>query len=172
MIHNIVTPVIKGVSYFLGHVPSMVRHGSKPFREIKIDHSLLTPILEHLWSFEQAVAYPPNQVFVGNLDPDELLHISRPWYKNLCTKSSRWGRFGEIMPEDEFYGMMKICDEFQLLLMEDGFLKETASKLKGHPLFNSDDFQKLDVGVSVEQIRMKLDEGHVIPIYIVPASLP
>ncbi len=75
-------PVVKGVSYFLAHVPSMVRHGSKPSREIQKDLSLLQQIVKGLENFEQAVAYPPNQVFIGNLDPDELLHMPSPWYKN------------------------------------------------------------------------------------------
>ncbi len=159
-------PVIKGVSYFLAHVPSMVRHGSKPSREIQKDPSLLTLILDHLWSFDKAVAYPPNQVFIGNLDPDDLLKVSRPWYQNLSPNGSRWGPFGEIMPEDEFYGMMRICDEFQLLLMEESFLEEVASKLKAHPLFSTEDLQKLDRGVSLKQIERKLSEGHALPIYI------
>ena len=73
-----VVPVVKGVSYFLAHVPSMIRHGSKPSREIEKAPSLLPPILDHLQTFDQAVAYPPNQVFIGNLDPDDLLHISPP----------------------------------------------------------------------------------------------
>ena len=109
-----IKPVLKGVSYFLAHVPSMIRHGSKPSREIEKDPSLLPPVLSHLETFDQAVAYPPNQVFIGNLDPDDLLHIPSPWYKNPIPNSSRWGPFGEIMPEEEFYGMMKICDEFGL----------------------------------------------------------
>ena len=48
-----VIPVVKGTSYFLAHVPSMVRHGSKPSRELKKDPSLLTRILCHLRTFEQ-----------------------------------------------------------------------------------------------------------------------
>ncbi len=64
-----VKPVVKGVSYFLDHVPSMVRHGSKPSREIEKDPSLLTRVLGHLSTYDKAVAYPPNQVFIGNLDP-------------------------------------------------------------------------------------------------------
>ena len=47
-----VMPVVRGVSYFLAHVPSMVRHGSKPSREIEKNPSLLTPILGHLQTFE------------------------------------------------------------------------------------------------------------------------
>ena len=160
-----IKPVLKGVSYFLAHVPSMIRHGSKPSREIEKDPSLLPPVLSHLETFDQAVAYPPNQVFIGNLDPDDLLHIPSPWYKNPIPNSSRWGPFGEIMPEEEFYGMMKICDEFGLILLEEGFLQEIALKLKGHPLFTSEDLRKLDKGVSLEQIEKELSEEGAMPIY-------
>ena len=62
-------PVIKGVSYFLAHVPSMVRHGSKPSRELPKDAALLNSFLGHLETYEQAVAYAPNQVFLGNMSP-------------------------------------------------------------------------------------------------------
>ena len=159
--------VVKGVSYFLAHVPGLVRHGSKPSREIEREPSLLTPFLDHLWTFDQAVAYPPNQVFIGNLDPDDLLHnISSPWYQNPVPDASRWGSFGEIMPEAEFYGMMKICDEFELLLLEEGFLQEVASQLKGHPLIDSEDLQKLGKGVSLEQIEARLSEGEAMPLHI------
>jgi len=161
-----VKPVVKGVSYFLAHVPSMIRHGSKPSREIGRDPSLLPAILSHLETFDRAVAYPPNQVFIGNLDPDDLLHIPSPWFKNPIPNSSRWGPLGEIMPEEEFYGMMKICDEFQLLLMEEGFLQEIALKLKEHYLFTAADLEELDRGVSLEQIQKQLSEGEAIPIYV------
>ncbi len=161
------TPVVKGVSYFLAHVPSMVRYGSKPSREIVRDPSLLAPILSHLWTHDQAAAYPPNQVFIGNLDPDDLLHnISPPWHQNLVPNGSRWGPFGEIMPEEEFYGMMKICDEFELFLLEEGFLKKIASRLTEHPLFSPDDVQKLGKGIPLKQIEEKLKKEDVVPIYI------
>ena len=157
---------MRGASYFLAHVPSMVRHGSKPSREMQKDPSLLSSILDHLWTFDQAVAYPPNQVFIGNLDPDDLLHITTPWHKHPIPNASRWGAFGEIMPEEEFYGMIKICDEFQLILLEEGFRQEIASRLRDHPLFNAEDIQKLGEGVSLEQIEGKLSEGHALPLYI------
>ncbi len=161
-----VRPVVKGVSYFLAHVPSMVRHGSKPHRELAKDPSLLPKIIGHLESFNQAVAYPPNQVFIGNLDPDDLLHIPSPFYENPVQNSSRWGPFGEIMPEEEFYGMMKICDEFQLLLIEDDFLHEVSLRLKEHPLFTDEDLQKLGKGTSLEQIEKLLHEEGAMPIYV------
>jgi len=144
----------------------MIRHGSKPSREIGKDPSLLKLLLDHLWIFKDAVAYPPNQVFIGNLDPDDLLHVPSPWYKNPIPNSSRWGPFGEIMPEEEFYGMIRICDEFQLLLMEEGFLQEIALKLEKHPLFTAEDIRKLDKGVSLEQIEKQLGEEGTMPIYV------
>ena len=161
-----VIPVVKGVSYFLAHVPSMIRHGSKPSREIEKNPSLLSPILDHLLSFDQAVAYPPTQVFIGNLDPDDLWHIPSPWYQNPTPNASRWGAFGEIMPEEEFYGVIKICDEFGLVLLEEGFRQETASRLSEHPLFSAEDIQRMGKGFPLEQIEMKLNEGHAMPLYI------
>ncbi len=113
-----VMPVVKGVSYFLAHVPGMIRHESKPSREIGYEPSLLTPVLSHLRTFDEAVAYPPHQIFIGNLDPDDLLKTPTPWYQHPVPDASRWGTFGEIMPEEEFYGIMKICDEFELILLE------------------------------------------------------
>ena len=86
-----IKPVVKGVSYFLAHVPSMVRHGSKPSREIIKDPSILPPLLAHLEDFNQAVAYPPNQVFIGNLDPDDLRKIPSPWYQHPVRNASRKG---------------------------------------------------------------------------------
>jgi len=160
-------PVVKGVSYFLAHVPSMVRHGSKPAREIAKDPSLLPQFLSHLRSFDRAVTYPPNQVFIGNLDPDDLLHtIPSPWYQNPIRGSSRWGAFGEIMPEQEFYGVMKMCDEFQLVLIEDRFTQEIAERLQNHPLFTAEDIQKLGKGVPLEQIGKQLGEPETAPLYV------
>lgn len=76
-------PVVKGVSYFLAHVPNMVRHGFKPSREIAKAPFLLPSILSYLWTFDKAATYSPNQVFIGNLDPDNLLDISTPSWELL-----------------------------------------------------------------------------------------
>jgi hypothetical protein len=161
-----IKPVVKGVSYFLAHVPSMVRHGSKPSREIMKDPSILTPILTHLEDFNQAVAYPPNQVFIGNLDPDDLREIPSPWYQHPVRNASRKGLFGEIMPEEEFYGILKICDEFGLIMLEEGFLREVALRLSDHHLFHLDDQKKLGKGNSLEQIRKRINERHALPLYV------
>jgi betaine reductase len=144
----------------------MVRHGSKPSREILKDPSILSPILAHLEDFNQAVAYPPNQVFIGNLDPDDLRKIPSPWYRHPVLNASREGSFGEIMPEEEFYGMLKICDEFGLIKLEESFLQEVSLRLSDRPLFNLDDQKKLGKGSSLEQITETLGKNHALPLYV------
>lgn len=161
-----IIPVVKGTSYFLAHVPSMVRHGSKPSRELNKDITLLEPILNHLRTFEQAIAYAPNQVFIGNLDPDDLLRMKSPFWSNLVPDISRWGSFGEIMPEEEFYGMLKISDEFDLLSFEESFIQEIALKLKTHPLFDAEDIQKLSKGFPISEIQSRISKGQSLPLYI------
>jgi len=161
-----ILPVITGASYFLAHVPSLIRYGSKPYREIKHDASSLQPILSHLRSFEQAVAYPPDQVFIGNVDPDELWNVPSPWYKHPFPNASRWGEFGEIMPEEEFYGALKICDEFGLITLEESFLDGVIAALKVHPLFTEDDIQRLGKGVSKGNIEKRIGDQDVLPLYV------
>jgi hypothetical protein len=158
--------VVGAVSYFLGHVPGMVCHGSKPSREIARDPELFRRIVAHLHPYENTVAYPPSQVFIGNLSPDVLFDTPTPWYKNPVAGASRRGEFGEIMPEEEFYGVMKICDEFGLLYFEKSFLADTASRLGKHPLFNDDDLKRLGDGYSMEEINRRLEAGNALPLYV------
>jgi hypothetical protein len=161
-----VTPVVKGVSYFLAHVPSLIRYGSKPCREIPKDPALLDSILKHLHPYQKAVGYPPNQVFIGNINPDDLHNIPTPWYQHPVSDASRWGEFGEIMSEEEFYGVMKICDEFNLLFFEEGFIQVIASLLKKHSLFNDSDLQRLGKGYPLTEIENSIKTEHALPLYV------
>lgn len=72
------TPAILNASYALAHAPDLVRYGSKPVREIGRDPSLLARINGSLRPWDEVVAYPPNQVFIGNLAPEDLASIPRP----------------------------------------------------------------------------------------------
>jgi hypothetical protein len=160
-------PVIKSVSCVLVHTPSLVRYGSKPSREIKNNPDLLTSLLKHLRSFEDAVAYAPNQVFIGNIDPDQLWTLSAPWHENLIPQTSRWGEFGEIMPENEFYGVLKLSDQFGLITLEDEFLQDVLSKLEDHPLFTKEDIEKIGKGVPLVDIEKVLSENNeTLPLFI------
>ena len=158
-------PVIRGCAYVLVHVPDFVRYGSKPEREIAKNSTLLDKINRHLRSFEEAVAYPPNQVFIGNLSPDELHNIPDPWYKNPVKQCIREGKYGEIMHEVEFYGVLKIADEFDLVWLDESFIPQIREKLAQHPLFTEEDLKKLGKGHSPEDIKRKIEKEASAPLY-------
>jgi len=62
--------------------------------------------------------------------------------------------------------MMKVCDDFQILLLEEGFVQEIVLKFEAHPLFNAEDISKLGQGVPIGQIEEKLKTKDVIPAYV------
>ena len=80
-----------GAAYTLFHVPDLVRYGSKPSRQIARDPGQLTAIAAHARSFASVVAYPPNQVFIGNLSPESLEHIERPRFRQPMESAQAFG---------------------------------------------------------------------------------
>ena len=104
-------PVVKNYAYCLIHAPDLVRYGSKPRREIAKNGEVEEIIRAHLRSPEEAENYPPNQVFIGNLTPEELGRIPQPWYKLPFQNPLRlYGPFGEIVEEEIFYILLKLAD--------------------------------------------------------------
>jgi hypothetical protein len=161
------TPVIKGASFVITHTPSLVRYGSKPHREIEKDSNTLDKILDNLRSFDEAVAYPPNQVFIGNMRPEELKEYQRPWTKSSIKDARRFSPWGEILPEEEFYGWLKIADHYHLISLEESFLnQEVKIRLEQHPLIDESDLAALGTGTLLEIIQDKISEGKAIPLFI------
>lgn len=106
------SPVLKETSYCLAHLPDMVRYGSKPRREIEVDATVEQQITAALRSFSDVVRYPPNRVFIGDLSPDDLRNIERPWFAvdQSAPLPSSQGRFGEIISQDLCYALIKQAD--------------------------------------------------------------
>lgn len=125
-------PVIAGTAAILGHTPSLVRHGSKPARELMADRGLLPHLLGNLRSFAAAVGYGPNQAFIGALHPRQL--GERPWLDRPLAAANRCAPFGEIMPEQEFLGLLALSDEFGLLRLNPTAAETAATALAAHPL--------------------------------------
>lgn len=160
-------PVIKGASFVLTHTPSLVRYGSKPQRDIEKDGNTLDKILNNLRSFDEAVAYPPNQVFIGNMQPEGLKEYERPWTNSPIKEAERFSLWGEILPEEEFYGWLKIADQFHLVSLEENFLHlEVKRRLGKHPLIEASDLTALGTGLNLETIQKKVDEDKAIPLYV------
>ena len=134
-------PVLKATTYALIQANDILQHqGSTQTNEQKLNQEseYLTQLPKHFRSFEDAVAYPPNQVFIGNLEPKALDSIPRPWYENAShetnSNATRQGKHGEIMPQEEFIGLIKAVDAFDLVLLEESFATATHAILKAHPV--------------------------------------
>jgi hypothetical protein len=103
---------VHACSLVLAHAPDLVRHGSKPTREDAADQ-----IAPSLRTLEEALAYPPHQVFLGNLRPEALWEIERPWWSHPSA-AKREGPFGVFVDEEELYRRMLAADQFQLFKLD------------------------------------------------------
>ena len=155
--------VIKGTSYVLVHAPDMVLHnGTTQTTEMIVnpESDYLKELPKSLRTFDQAVNYLPNQVYIGNHKPAELKVVAQPWYDKNVEDASRWGKFGEIMPQDEFIGMIKIVDVFELVKLEKEFTKTVKEKLTAHPLIREDLVAKLKDGDDIADIENAINTQH------------
>jgi betaine reductase len=163
--HNMKFPAIKAVSMALAHTPGLVRYGSKPERELRKEPHVIEQITAHLRSYEQACGYLPNQVCIGTLPPEALWAAETPWWQHTDSAASRFGPYGEIMPEDEFYGLLRFADEFDLIWLEPSFLGSVRERLQAHPLFQADDLKRLGAGHSIEAIQTKVAQEGALPFH-------
>ena len=159
-------PVVQGVANMLVHAPSLVRYGSKPFRELAAGSVTAAELNAGLMGFKEAVAYPPNQVFIGNLKPDSLARVPQPWFEHPVEGASRFGPYGECMDEAEFYGFTRVCDEFDLFLLEKGFASEVRERLQGHALTAEGDLKRLGQGLPLSDIEKRVENGEALPLYL------
>lgn len=158
--------VIKGTSYVLVHTPDLVmQSGTTQTTEriVNPDSEYLKELPAHLRSYEQAVGYLPNQTYIGNTTPDELAQMPQPWY-DKHVEGKREGKYGEIMPEDEFYLLMQACDVFDLMFLDRDFVAETKPKLEKHPLVTEDLLTRIHEGVDHAEIEQFIYEEHAEPI--------
>lgn len=145
-------PVIKAVFNILAHAPDLVRYGSKPSRELGKDPGLLPAITERLRTYRDAVAYPPHQVFIGNLRPWALEAIPRPWHEHPA-ELPRAGSFGEIVPEAELYGWLKLADSFDLVTLEERFAGEITQPA-GVP------------GTPAAKVEARIEKEGALPLWV------
>ena len=175
-------PVLKGAACLLVHTPGLVRHGSKPSRELPPPaEPLPADYLRALRPYTAAVAYPPNQVFVGNLAPDALAALPQPWWQRPDAMlaegttslpaglgsgggASAEGRYGAILPEALFLGWLKAADVFDLVELAEDFIAEIGPALANHRLSGPDDAARLGSGVPQGQVEARVATGHALPL--------
>lgn len=164
-------PVMKGNAYTLIYTPSLlVGMGTTQTSERRANPNseYLQQIPEHLRTYEECVAYAPNQVYIGNMHPEFLNTVAKPmWQKeNLLANASRDGKYGEIMPEAEFLGMIKIVDSFDLVMLETSFMAEVSEKLAKHPLMNANDLKRLGKSYDIAEVEEQIQTKHAEPLYL------
>ena len=160
--------VLKGTSYTLVHAPDMVIHNGATQvsqRHVDPNSEYLVNIWKSLRSFEDVLSYMPNQTYIGNLTPAELEAHEMPWHDKKSEVSTREGKFGEIMPEDEFIGLMKICDAFDLVKLEESFSQSVKQKLDNHKLIEKSFLPVFDKVETIEEIERILKEEHGEGLY-------
>lgn len=154
-------PVLKGTSYVLVHAPDMIiQNGTTQTTEkaLNPDSDYLKEIPNHIRKYDEVLNYLPNQVYIGNKTPNDLKAVPQPWSDpdKYLTGAPRDGKFGEIMPEHEFIGLMKICDAFDLVLLNKEFTEMVKVDLEKHPLLSDALVARLKEGVEQSVL-----EGHM-----------
>ena len=152
---------VHGCSVVLAHAPDLVRHGSKPTRELAADRDgLLERLTGALRSYDDAVRYPPHQVFLGNLRPDALWEIDRPWWQHPADPR-REGPFGVFVDEADLYRRMAESDQFQLFRLDGGRAVDGAlpifrnGEVAGSMLRAHDLDESLSAAVLLENLACK-----------------
>jgi len=160
-------PVLKFSAYVLAHAPNLLLHYGASQRLEESGSEVTRALPAHLRDYETALAYYPYQVYIGNVEPEELRKVERPWYQHPYPNSKRYGKFGEMMPEDELLGLMKIVDEFDLVWLEKEFSERVKEKLKAHPVLSRYEIsvERLDSERSLQEINDSLG-SMALPLFI------
>lgn len=127
-------PVFKGAGYVLVHTPDMiVRNGTTCTVEQQVnpDSEFLKEVGSRIRGYEEVVNYLPNQVYIGNLRPEYLEDKKLPWCE-IENKGERSGKFGQIVPQDEFLALMQICDAFELVKLSEDFVASVKGKVEAN----------------------------------------
>ena len=160
--------VIKGAGYILAHTPDMVLHNGTTQtteRIVNPDGEYLKALPNHLRTWEQVLAYWPNQVYIGNKTPQDLAAIPQPWYDKSCEITDRFGPFGQMMPQEEFILMMQACDVFDLVKLDKDFVAAHKPALEANPLFDESITKRINAGIENAEIARLVSEEHSEGLY-------
>lgn len=160
-------PVVKAASYILVHTPDMIVHYGTTCaleHEANPNSEFLKKVPEHFRTFEEVVQYAPNQAYIGNILPDEMNNIPKPWYKNLMTDAKAEGKMGEIVGQEEFLINIKLNDAFDLVMLENAFMAEHREKLAAKGTYTEKEIAKLKEGFEAAEIEKRVQAG-AEPLY-------
>lgn len=159
---------IKGYAYCLNHTPELgLYYGNTPYVEriSKGETAFLAGLPNHLQTYDEAVGYAPNQAYIGGITLEEYEAQVQPWYENRMPDAGRYGKYGEIMPEDEFLGLVDICDVFDIIWLEEGFASKVREKLANDPVITDAILARLEKGHDIEEIKVETDQHQALPLF-------
>lgn len=161
-------PVFKGTGYVLVHTPDMIVENGSTCEVERITNpgsEFLENVSKHIRSYEEVVNYLPNQVYIGNLTPEKLNDYPMPWYDVKDYKGDRYGKLGQIVPQDEFIAIMQLCDAFDLVKLSEQFVAEVKPKIEQNFGALSHLFDKLvgsDISDRPSDSQKLLHNGEII----------
>ena len=160
--------VIKGASYVLAHTPQMIYHNGTTQtteRVVNPESEYLKAIDSHLRSYEDVVNYWPNQVYIGNAHPDELAQVEFPYYDKVKEGAERYGKYGEIMPEEEFLLLVQAVDVFEVVKLDKEFVAAHKDAFAADPIITEDILAKVQEGIDAAEIARLVEEEHAEGLY-------
>lgn len=160
--------VIKGAGYILAHTPQMVIHNGTTQtteRIVNPESEYLKVLDQHLRSYDACMKYWPNQVYIGNATPDDLAQVEFPYYDKVKEDADRYGKFGEIMPEEEFILLVQACDVFEVVKLDKNFVAAHKDALAADPIITPEIIALVQEGIDIAEIEALVNEEHAEPIY-------
>ena len=161
--------VIKGASYVLAHTPQMVVYNGTTQtteRIVNPESEYLKELEGHLRSYEECVNYWPNQVYIGNATPDDLAGVEFPYYDKVKEGAERYGKYGEIMPEEEFILLVQACDQFEVVKIDKEFVSAHKEAFAADPIITEEIVARVEEGVELSEIEAAVNEEHAEGIYV------
>jgi glycine/sarcosine/betaine reductase complex component C subunit beta len=169
---------IHACSLVLAHAPDLVRHGSKPTRELATDQDgLLAALHGALRSYDDALGYPPHQVLIGNLEPASLWDLERPWWRHRVEPQAE-GPYGVIIDEEELYRRIGEADPFQLFALDGNEPRDSAlpifhcGRVAGSMRGAHDLDESLSAAVLLENLACKATGALALEHLLRAAGLP
>ncbi len=160
--------VIKGAGYILAHTPDMVlQNGTTQTTEriVNPESEYLKELPSHIRDWNTVLSYWPNQVYIGNKTPDDLAAIPQPWCDKTCDVNDRYGRYGQMMPQEEFLLLMQACDVFSLVMLEKSFVATHKAAFAANPLIDETIVARLVEGIDGDEIARLVAEEHSEPLF-------
>jgi hypothetical protein len=159
---------VKSTVYCLNYTPELgMQYGTTPYleRHGQLDSSFINDLPGFVQTYDEAARYAPNMAYIGAITLEQLGSQRRPWHANLLETPTRFGKYGEIMPEDEFLGLMDICDVFDLIWLEEQFARVVREKLSAHPVLSDNIVKRLKAGREESVIHNEIKKNRALPLF-------